>query len=437
MKNRKFLFCSLLLLLLAMPSGFAQESVEDRLKKHVEALAAEHLQGRKAGSEGERLAAEYVFDCLHSYGVEMLTPRTGQDFSIALPGDTLYSQNIVGILEGSDPALRNQYVVVGANLDHLGVNVLRRNGREEKQVFPGADNNASGLSVLLEMAQQLSQAKLLLRRSVVFVAFGASEQGQAGAWYFANRAFSQIDSVALMLDLHQVGRPQQGYQYAYYTGGPFQEMEALLTRVGDDFGFPAPVWEGGLALTSDYLAFYERRVPSLVLTSGRTLETGTMRDLPKTLDYVAMEGLCGYATSLVLEASRMEEPMQMEQVVMEQETGKMAGEEDLYGPKDVDKAPQFFHGDERRFLEQWVYNYLRYPDYAVSKGISGTVMVSFVVEANGEVTHVEIARSVHETLDQEVIRVVSASPKWKPGQLSGRKVRVKYTIPVEFRLEKR
>lgn len=133
----------------------------------------------------------------------------------------------------------------------------------------------------------------------------------------------------------------------------------------------------------------------------------------------------------------MEDPLQMEAVPDVGTPVGGDGEPGLYGPRDVDKAPQFFHGDERRFLEQWVYNYLRYPDYAVSQGISGTVMVSFVVEADGEVTNVEIVRGVHESLDQEVIRVVSASPKWKPGQLSGRKVRVKYTIPVEFRLEKR
>lgn len=437
MKNRKFLLCSWLLLLMLAPVTLAQETVEKQLKRHVEALATDVMQGRRAGTEGERLAAEYFYDRLESYGVQMLCPRTGQDFSIAGSEDTLRSRNIVGVIQGSDQALWNQYVVVGANLDHLGTNLLRRNGQLEKQVFYGADNNASGLAVLLEVARQLAQAPFLLRRSVVVVGFGASEQGQAGSWYFVNRAFPQIDSVTLMLDLHQVGRPAQGYRYHYHTGGPFRETEQLLTQVADDSGYPAPVWEGGLALTSDYLAFYESRIPSLVVTSGRTPETGTVRDVPGTLNYQAMESLCGFLVNLVLEASRMEDPLQMEAVPDVGTPVGGDGEPGLYGPRDVDKAPQFFHGDERRFLEQWVYNYLRYPDYAVSQGISGTVMVSFVVEADGEVTNVEIVRGVHESLDQEVIRVVSASPKWKPGQLSGRKVRVKYTIPVEFRLEKR
>ncbi|MBR5249150.1 MAG: energy transducer TonB [Bacteroidales bacterium] len=167
------------------------------------------------------------------------------------------------------------------------------------------------------------------------------------------------------------------------------------------------------------------------------MEAGTTRDVASSLDYEAMETLCGYVLNFVLEAARRDEKIEWQPgIQMVLETSGESGAA-VYGPRDVDRAPEFFHGDERRFLDQWVYGYLRYPDYPMSQGIQGTVMVSFIVEPDGAVTNVQVVRGVHEALDNEAVRVVSASPKWKPGQMSGRKVRVKYTIPIEFRLEKR
>ena len=73
----------------------------------------------------------------------------------------------------------------------------------------------------------------------------------------------------------------------------------------------------------------------------------------------------------------------------------------------------------------------------MEKGIQGTVHVNFIIDKDGKVTDVKVARSVDPLLDEEAVRVVSASPKWRPGRLRGQKVRTSMTIPVEFRLEKK
>ena len=437
MKLKLFLFCSVLLGCATASSLVAQDQLVKRLKTHVQALTADGLKGRKAGTEGEELAAAYVADCLQKSGVQLLCPEYGQEFAILQTGDTLFSRNIVGIIEGHDPQLREEFVVIGANLDHLGTHVLTRNGKPETQLYPGADANASGLAVLLELADQLEKCSFLLRRSVILVAFGASQQAQAGSWYFVNRAFPEIEQVSIMVDLQQVGRPASGYRYYYFTGGPQKEVADLIQQVGNESGYPAPAWNETMSLSSDYLAFYQRELPTVLFTSGRSMEAGTVRDVASSLDYEAMETLCGYVLNFVLEAARRDEKIEWQPgIQMVPETSGESGAA-VYGPRDVDRAPEFFHGDERRFLDQWVYGYLRYPDYPMSQGIQGTVMVSFIVEPDGAVTNVQVVRGVHEALDNEAVRVVSASPKWKPGQMSGRKVRVKYTIPIEFRLEKR
>ena len=81
--------------------------------------------------------------------------------------------------------------------------------------------------------------------------------------------------------------------------------------------------------------------------------------------------------------------------------------------------------------------YLKYPDIPLSQGVSGTVTVEFIVEKDGSVTNVRAVRGNDQYLEDEAVRVISASPKWKPGVLGGEKVRVKYSVPVEFRLKKR
>ena len=109
----------------------------------------------------------------------------------------------------------------------------------------------------------------------------------------------------------------------------------------------------------------------------------------------------------------------------------------IYAYSDVDVKPMFLNSpDPRTFMEKWVYQYLRYPQYAIENGIQGRVMVDFVIDEKGEVKEVKVSRGVHEVLDQEAVRVVSASPKWRPARHRGKKAKVALTVAVEFQLKK-
>ena len=93
--------------------------------------------------------------------------------------------------------------------------------------------------------------------------------------------------------------------------------------------------------------------------------------------------------------------------------------------------------DPEAFLLKWVYQYLKYPKAAVSNGIQGRVIVEFIVSKDGNVTDVRVARSADQLLDDEAVRVVKASPKWKPGQVKGMKVNTIMSVAVDFRLSKK
>ena len=94
-----------------------------------------------------------------------------------------------------------------------------------------------------------------------------------------------------------------------------------------------------------------------------------------------------------------------------------------------------FEGEDLGHFSYWVMNRVMYPREAVEASITGTVIVSFVVEKDGSVSNVRIVQSPHESLSREVVRVVSASPQWEPGRNGRRKVRVQCSLPVRFRLQ--
>ncbi len=101
----------------------------------------------------------------------------------------------------------------------------------------------------------------------------------------------------------------------------------------------------------------------------------------------------------------------------------------------VEEMPTFGGGDINEFRINYVQKNLKYPDVAAENGIQGRVIISFVVEKNGSVSNVKVVRGVDESLDKEAVRVVKASPKWKPGKQLGKPVRVQYTIPIIFVLQ--
>lgn len=99
----------------------------------------------------------------------------------------------------------------------------------------------------------------------------------------------------------------------------------------------------------------------------------------------------------------------------------------------VEQMPQFPGGTEK--LNEYLSTHVQYPEEAQEKGIQGRVVVAFVVNRDGSISDVEVARSVDPSLDNEALRVINSMPRWIPGQVGGKNVRVRYTLPLPFRLQ--
>lgn len=402
-------------------------------KRHVSFVTAAQLEGRKAGSEGEKAVAEYVYGTLKDYGVDMLTPADGEVFGIARePGDTLASRNVYGFIQGYDRNLSNHYIVVGARMDNLGTNVMTVDGKEVTQIYTGANGNASGVAMMLELARLVSTNSLLFRRSVIFIGFGASSETYAGAWYFLNRSFKDAGLIDAMVNLDMVGGGQGGF-YAYTASN--SDLNSLLASLSGQLHPVYPELRSDEQYPSDHRAFYASEIPAVHFTTGRYTEHNTPRDTEAILDYGMMERELEYIYNFILELANTDRDITFRDEPVPE---KKSGHEDVIPYYDCDQRPMFLNSsDPRQFMEKWVYQYLRYPEDAVMNGIQGTVQVNFIIDKDGKVRDVTVAKSVDPLLDNEALRVVSASPKWRPGRLRGEKVAVSMTIPVEFRLEKK
>lgn len=402
-------------------------------KNHVAELSSAMYEGRKAGSEGERLAAEYVEVTMKSYGIDVLSPAGGEKFGLKKEnGDTLTSCNVVGFVQGYDPVLRDRYVVVGARLDNLGTMTMTIDGQPYEKIYYGANGNASGLSMMLEVARMVQTNSMLFRRSVLFVAFGASTETYSGAWYFLNRSFKDAGNIDAMINLDMLGTGYKGF-YAYTSSNA--DMNALIRTLSADLHPVEPEIISTETYPSDHRAFYAKEIPSVMFTTGKYSEHNTEKDTQSILDYEMMEREQEYIFNFTLALANQQDAPAFHP---DKVAGKRTPTEGVVSYYDCDVRPSFLNStDIRKFLEQWVYQYLKYPAQAMRDGVQGRVMVEFVVNRDGKVSDVRVVKGVSEELDAEAVKVISASPKWKPGKLNGEKVRCSITVPVEFRLEKK
>ena len=373
MVKRFLLAAACLLLSTALPAQFrtgssAYDDLYDSetvhaFKEHVSYLSSAALEGRKAGSEGERDAAEYVGRTLEKYGIDLVSPVTGQEFGIAREGgDTLTSRNVVAFIPGWDKSLNDRYIVIGARLDNLGMDTYMQDGETVRRIFFGANGNASGLAMLLELASRLSTNRVLLRRNVLLVAFGASSSNE---------------------DLDRGVRALQG---------ELLPVQAQLT--------PEEPY------SSDHRAFYDKEIPSILFTTGRYPEHATGRDAYDIVDFDGMEKELEYIYNYTVALCNGPRPL------FRQDSGRTpAPVSDAISWNDCDVKPMFLTSSEPSyFLEKWVYQYLKYPKYAVENGIQGRVLVDFVIDEDGNVKDVKVSRSIHTALDDEAVRVISARP---------------------------
>ncbi|MBT8187885.1 MAG: M20/M25/M40 family metallo-hydrolase [Croceitalea sp.] len=220
-------------------------------------LASDELNGREAGSEGIALAATYIENKLNANKVKPYF----SSFKDTLGNYENTSYNIVGLVEGNDPYLKNEYLVIGAHYDHIGV-INPENG---DAIANGANDNASGTATVLELARYFGNFSST-KRSLIFAFFSAEEKGLLGSKHLATKLKEKELDLYTMLNFEMTGVPLVDKDYdMYITGYDMSNLAAVSNDYANSnlIGFLPTAKEFNLFQRSDNYPFYnEFAVPS-------------------------------------------------------------------------------------------------------------------------------------------------------------------------------
>ncbi len=258
------------------------------LRRHVNVLADDTFEGREAGQRGGRAAAGYLVKRLEQGKLA----GAGDDGSYYQPFGPGY-RNLLALLEGSDPELKSEIIVVSAHYDHVGYGNSRNSYGPWGYIHNGADDNASGVAAQLELIDAFSQLEPHPKRTILFAFWDAEELGLLGSKHWVAHPTLPLRRVQAMVNLDMVGRlvDRSIEVYGVRTCRGFRQLVCRHNREADlsmDF-----TWE--IKDNSDHHPFFEQGVPVLMLHTGLHKDYHTPRD---DADKLNIEGMRLLATSL-------------------------------------------------------------------------------------------------------------------------------------------
>jgi Zn-dependent M28 family amino/carboxypeptidase len=272
--------------------NYASSILQRDLRRHVDILASDSLQGREVGTPGGWMAGDYVATCFAQFG--LTAPYNGSYFQPldSLPG----ARNVVGVLEGADTAAA---IVIGAHYDHHGMYYY--------SVYNGADDNASGVAAMLEIAEALAA----LRRSgyppqrrIIFIAFDAKERSMAGSAWYAAHPLTPLARTAACINMDMLGRtdapPGADTNYVLAVGAdrhrsPLRQITSAANaarrlHLDIDYTFyGSDTFHDLFYHISDQYNFGRRGVPVIYFTSGMHDDLWKSTDDPHKLSFPVLQ----------------------------------------------------------------------------------------------------------------------------------------------------
>ena len=293
MKNFRIVF-SVALSLLCLAGGHTTQAQVNpqNLQKHIDYLSTDRMKGRETGQKGSKKAASYIEKYFKKYNLQPKGEKGyRQEFMAQVrrgkaTGQQRKSENIIGFLDNKAPYT----IVVGAHYDHLGLGDIggSRDSLGVGKIHNGADDNASGVAGLLELARHYATNSIKESYNMLFIGFGAEELGLVGSKYFTEHPTIPLDSVQWMLNMDMIGRysPENGLAViGYGTSSAFPKIfEGLSSSITFNLSKDG---NGG----SDQTSFYKKNIPVLFFHTGGHDDYHKPTDDADKIDYKAMEAI--------------------------------------------------------------------------------------------------------------------------------------------------
>ena len=286
--------CLTVLLLNALPilaqSGWQPEKKE--LVGPLYFLSSPLLEGREAGGRGSKVAAEYIASMMTQHGLAPASGEGGwfQDFKV---GDGVTdNRNVLGIIRGTDA---NKYVVIGAHYDHLGM--------RNDSIFVGADDNASGVSGLLALANRWNSRHECPPCNLLFAAWDGEEKDFVGSNYFVQHFAPGVESIVFYMNFDMISRsdPKDTLCNILEVGvlKGHTDSKKLLENHNETSGthFVLDFWETEGKGGSDYIHFAAQGIPVMAFFAGLNGDYHTPADTRDKIDWDKMVRVVKLANS--------------------------------------------------------------------------------------------------------------------------------------------
>ena len=268
-------------------------------------LADDALQGRATGTDGERKAADYIAERLKEMDIDAkgtvkyfqdfnFTPKTHPHDSIKFNTNSdgsITGRNVIGYINNDAPST----VVIGAHYDHLGLGGDGSLYRDSiAAVHNGADDNASGVAVLLDLARKLKQGNT--NNNYLFIAFSGEEMGLIGSNYFTKNPTIDLKQINYMINMDMVGRLKADNTLAVYGTGTSPMFKQTLKVNNERFKLVQK--ESGIG-PSDHTSFYNSDIPVLHFFTGQHEDYHKPSDDSEKLNYQGMETISSYIFNVI------------------------------------------------------------------------------------------------------------------------------------------
>ena len=227
---------------------------------------------------------------------ELKTPINAQ----AEVSQTLVTtRNVIGFLPSQNPKFKDQYIVIGAHYDHLGFGGAGTGSRKPDTlaIHNGADDNASGVTAVLSLADKFSSERKNLKRSVIFVLFSGEEEGILGSSFFTANSPVDVKSIKTYINLDMVGRLKPDSALEISGTGTSVNAESLLKKVVTGRALKLSFSPEGYG-PSDHAAFYAKNIPVFFLTTGVHLDYHTPSDDADKINYEGLKEVDNYTFDL-------------------------------------------------------------------------------------------------------------------------------------------
>ena len=281
-----------------------KEKYDLKIQEDVAFLADDKLEGRGTGTEGERLASEYIANRFKKLGIEpigekgyfqefnfkpKLGPHSEVKFINQEEDGSITGRNVLGFIDNK----AENTVVIGAHYDHLGYGNEGSLYRGEKAIHNGADDNASGVAVMLNLASKLKKENT--NNNYLLMAFSGEEMGLLGSNYFVKNATVNTKKINYMINMDMVGRLKDSILAVYGTGtSPIWRQ--TISSLNDNFNLVEK--ESGVG-PSDHTSFYLNDIPVLHFFTGQHEDYHKPSDDQELLNYEGMYQISDYIFSIV------------------------------------------------------------------------------------------------------------------------------------------